>query len=180
MHQTGMKAFTKEGSLKTNSSSTGTKYRDGKTGWSTYAFPLLSFAAGLLLAACLVFVNHVRADASRVFELRVYHALPGKMPALEARFRDKTSKLLAKHGLAVVGYWVSESTAVPESASAGSSDERFIWVVAYPSREEGQKNWKAMFADPEFQEIVKAEQAEKLVEKVDVTFMRATDFSAVK
>jgi hypothetical protein len=33
-----------------------------------------------------------KADA-RVFELRTYHAAPGKIKALEARFRDHTMKL---------------------------------------------------------------------------------------
>jgi hypothetical protein len=42
--------------------------------------------------------------------------------------------------------------------------------LAHPSREEAKKNWAAMFADPEFQEMAKSKQADKLVEKVDVTF----------
>jgi hypothetical protein len=37
-----------------------------------------------------------------------------------------------------------------------------------------------MMADPEFQDVIKAEQAERLVEKVDVTYMRPTDFSAIQ
>ena len=135
-------------------------------------FALLCLAAGSLVTIGLACVKQVRADTNRVFELRVYHALPGKMAALEARFRDKTSKLLAKHNLDVVGFWVSED--------GTGTDDKLIWVVAYPTREEGKKNWDAMFHDPEFQELIKAEQADKLVEKVDVTYMRPTDFSAVK
>jgi hypothetical protein len=69
---------------------------------------LVSFAAGSLITARLMHVNQVRADSNRVFELLVYHALPGKLPALESRFRDTTSKLLAKHDLKVMGYWVPE------------------------------------------------------------------------
>jgi hypothetical protein len=84
----------------------------------------------------------VRADNNRVFELRVYHAVPAKLPALESRFRDTVSKLLAKHDLKAVGYWV------PEDAPA--SDDTFIYILAHPSREEGKKNWDAMFADPAF------------------------------
>jgi hypothetical protein len=34
--------------------------------------------------------------------------------------------------------------------------------------------------DPEFQEVIKSEQADKLVEKVDVTYMRPMDFSPMK
>ena len=37
-----------------------------------------------------------------------------------------------------------------------------------------------MFADPEFQEMVKSEQADKLVENVDSTYMHPTDFSPMK
>jgi hypothetical protein len=94
------------------------------------------------------------------------------MPALEARFRNKTSKLLAKHDLNVVGYWLSED--------APTSDNTFIFMVAHSSSEVAKKNWDAMRADSQFQEVVKSEQSEKTVEKVDVTYMRPTDFSPMK
>jgi len=132
---------------------------------------LIAFAAGSSITSRLLHVNQVKADSNRVFELRVYHALPGKLPALESRFRDKTSKLLARHNLKAVGYWVAEDP------SANS----FIFIAASSSPEEEKRNWDAMFADPEFQQdVIKAEQAEKTVEKVDVTHMRPTDFSAIK
>jgi len=139
----------------------------GRTVW---VIALASFVAGLLVAARLSRLNQVSAESNRVFELRVYHAVPGKLLALESRFRDKTSKLLAKHNLNVVGYWVTED----------ASENSFIWIVADSSREEAKKNWAAMGADPEFQEVIKGEQAEKLVEKVDVTYLRPTDFSPIK
>ena|ERR1700728_849205 len=141
-------------------------------GWTVCGIALVSFVAGSLITARLSHLNQVRADSNRVFELRVYHAVPGKLPALESRFRDTTSKLLAKHDLKAVGYWV------PEDAPA--SNNTFIYILAHPSREEAKKNWDATFADPAFQEMVKSEQAEKLVDKVDVTYMRPTDFSAMK
>jgi len=114
----------------------------------------------------------VRADSNRLFELRVYHDLPGKVPVMEARFRDKTSKILAKHNLNVVGYWVTTD----DSASENS----FIFLLVHDSQEEAKKNWEAMFSDPQFKEIEKAEQSEKTLEKAEVTYMRATDFSAIK
>jgi NIPSNAP len=138
--------------------------------WTACLIGLVAFAAGSLITRQLLVINAVEADSNRVFELRVYHPLPGKLPALEARFRDKTSKILARHNLNVLGYWVTES----------ASDNSFIWIVADSSREAAKKNWDAMGADPEFQEVIKAEQAERLVEKVDVTYMRSSDFSAIK
>jgi hypothetical protein len=141
-------------------------------GWTVCLFGLVSFAAGSLITGRLMHMNEVKADSNRVFELRVYHAVPGKVSKLESRFRDTASKLLAKHGLTAVGYWV------PDDAPA--SDNTFIYLLAHPSREEAKKNWDAMRADPAFQEMGKSEQAEKLVEKVDSTYMHPTDFSPMK
>ena len=141
-------------------------------GCSLCAIALLSFTAGSLMTARLAHMDHVRADSNRVFELRVYHAVPDKVPALESQFRDTWSKLLAKHDLKVVGYWV------PEGAPAW--DDTFIYLVAHSSREEAKKNWDAMLADPEVQEGIKSEEANKLVEKIDRMYMRPTDFSPMK
>lgn len=140
--------------------------------WTVALIASFSFGAGSFVTARLERIEQVRAESKRVFELRVYHAVPGKLPALETRFRDTASKLLAKHNLAAVGYWV------PEDPPA--SDDTFIYLLVHPSRDDAKKNWDAMFTDPAFQEIVKSEQAEKLVEKVDSTFMRPTDFSPMK
>jgi hypothetical protein len=140
--------------------------------WTTCSIALLSFAAGSLMTARLAHLNQVRADSNRVFELRIYRAVPGKLSALESRFRDTASKLLAKHDLKAVGYWV------PDDAPA--SDNTFIYILAHPSREDAKKNWDAMVADPAFQEMSKSEQAERLVEKVDVTYMHPADFSPMK
>lgn len=140
--------------------------------WTVALVASFSFAAGLFVMARVERIEQVRAESTRVFELRVYHAVPGKLPALESRFRDTASKLLAKHNLDAVGYWV------PEDPPA--SDNTFIYLLAHPGRDEAKRNWDALFADPAFQEIVKSEQADKLVEKVDSTFMRPTDFSPMK
>jgi len=144
-------------------------------GWMGCGIALLSFAAGSLLTARLMHVNQVRADGNRVFELMVYHTLPGKVPALEAIFRD-VAKLQAKYDLNVVGYWV------PNEDPAWANT--FIYVVAHPSREAAKKNWDAMHADPDFPEQRK--QAAPLIERVgegyrvDEVYMRPTDFSVLK
>jgi hypothetical protein len=129
---------------------------------------VIAFAAGSFFTR----VQTIRADSNRVFELRIYHTVPGKVPALTTRFRDIASKLLAKHELKAVGYWI------PQDAPA--SDNTFIYILAHPSREGAKSNWAAMFADPAFQEMGKMEQTEKLVEKVDSIYMSPTDFSPMK
>ena len=144
-------------------------------GWITCGTALLSFAAGSLITTRLMHVNQIRADSNRVFELMVYHAVPGKVPALESIFRD-VSKLQTKYNLNVVGYWV------PDEDSAWKNT--FVYLVAHPSREEAEANWHALHADPAFLPYRKS--AEPLIEKasdeykVDEVYMRPTDFSAMK
>ncbi len=134
---------------------------------------LLSFTAGSLITAGLAHIDQVRADSNRVFELRIYHALPGKLPAMELRFRDTTSKLLVKHDLNVIGYWIPDSKSL-------AWDNTFVFLLAHSSREEAEKNWSEMAADPAFQEVIKSEQEERLLDKADTTYMRPTDFSLMK
>jgi len=139
--------------------------------WMVCVTALVSSAVGALTTARLIHLRHVRADSNRVFELNVYHAVPGKVPKLEDRFRE-ASKLIAKHNLDVIAYWV------PDSDPAYA--DTFVYIVAAPSREEMEKNWDSFHADPDFQKYRTAEKTEKLIEKVDSTYMRATDFSAIR
>jgi hypothetical protein len=137
---------------------------------------LVSCAAASLVAASVSNLNQAEADSNRVFELRIYHAVPGKLPALESRFRGTTSQLLAKHDLKVVGYWVADDAAAADNTLSNT----FVFLVAHSTREDAKKNWDSMWVDPGFQEMVKSEKAEKLVEKVDGTYLRPTDFSPMK
>jgi NIPSNAP len=145
-------------------------------GWSVCGLVLFSFAAGSLLTARLIHLNHVRAESNRVFELMIYHTAPGKVPTLESIFRD-VSKLQTKHDLNVIGYWVPGDD---DPAWANT----FIYLVAHPSREEAEKNWHALHADPAFPEY--RNQASQIIEKVegkyrvDEVYMRPMDYSGMK
>jgi NIPSNAP protein len=144
-------------------------------GWMVCGIALLSFAAGSLLTAHLMHPNQVRTDSNRVFELMIYHTLPGKVPDLESIFRG-VAKLQAAHGQNVVGYWV------PYDDPAWANT--FIYLVAQPSQEEAKKHWDALHADPAFPQY--RQQAAPLIEKdaegyrVDEVYMHPTDYSAMK
>jgi hypothetical protein len=142
--------------------------------WTVSAIAVFCFAAGALLTARLSRLEQARADSNRVFELRIYHTLPGKATALQSEFRDKVTKMFARHDLNVVGYWAP--------LDAPASDNTFVYIVAHPSRDEAKEHWAAMQADPEFKEMIKSQQAPdaKLVEKIDSTYMAPTDFSPLK
>jgi len=112
------------------------------------------------------------APDSRCFELRTYTAAPGKLDALHARFRDHTSGLFRKHGMAVVGYWV------PKDKGA---DNTLVYMLAYPDCAARDKAWEAFRADPEWVQVREASEKDgKLVEKVDSVLMKATDYSPLK
>lgn len=107
---------------------------------------------------------------SEVYELRVYHVAPGKMPDLLARFRNHTIEIFDHHGIESVAYW----TPVDEPEKS----KTLIYILRHPSREAAEANWKSFRDDPDWQSVRdKSEANGKLVEKVDSTFMALTDFS---
>jgi hypothetical protein len=100
--------------------------------------------------------------------MRTYYAAPGKLDALNARFRDHTCKLFEKHGMTEIGYWMPIE----------NPDNKLIYILAYPSREAREKSWKAFLADPDWQKAYKASEANgKLVTKIEPVLLTATDYS---
>jgi hypothetical protein len=139
--------------------------------WTVLGTAFVSFAAGILISSHLTHLQEVKAESKRVFELDIYHAVPGKVPALAERFRS-ASKLQTQHGLNVVGYWIPQDS--PPFANT------FVYLIAHDSQEDAEKNWHAFHIDPAFQEYVKSEQSEKLIQGVDKTYMLPTDYSSMK
>jgi hypothetical protein len=108
--------------------------------------------------------------STSVYELRIYHAYEGKLDDLLARFRDHTTRLFEKHGMKNVAYWIPTDDPL--------KGKTLVYVIAHPSRDAAEANWKAFREDPEWQSVRdKSEANGKLVEKVDSTFMVLTDFS---
>jgi len=141
---------------------------------SMLATAVLSFTAGAL--AISPFVRnpggqHARDD--RVFELRVYHTLPGRLPQLQANFRDHNLALLKRHGISSIGYWTPQDAPVSENT--------LIFVLAHESRDAASRHWKELRDDPEWQAMAKSsESAGPIVEKVESTYMTATDYSPLR
>jgi hypothetical protein len=110
----------------------------------------------------------VEPKDSRVYELRTYRAAPGKLEALEARFRDHTMKLFEKHGMTNVGYWVP----------IDNPDNKLIYMLAFPSREERVQAWKGFNADPQWTKARKESEVRgSLVTRVESVLLTATDYS---
>ena len=109
-----------------------------------------------------------KAPDTRLFELRTYHAEPGKLDLLLARFRDHTTKLFEKHGMTNIGYWVPVE----------NKDNLLVYLLAYPDRAARDASWKAFVADEEWKKIAAASETDgRLVSKADQFFLTATAFS---
>lgn len=137
---------------------------------------LLAGAALFALGAVTVWLARppvVEAQSPRVYELRTYHCMPGRLEALKTRFREHTTKLFAKHGMKNIGYWIP--------ADAPDSQNTLIYILAHESRDAAKKSWTDFQNDPEWKAVRDASEKDgKIVEKVDSVYMTPTDFSALK
>ena len=111
--------------------------------------------------------------ASRLYELRIYTAAPGRMDALHARFRDHTLRLFQKHGIESVGYW----TGVDDGQR-----EKLYYVVAYPDREARERRLvNGIAKDAEFlAAVAESEKAGKLTSAVESILLAPTSYSPMR
>ncbi len=78
---------------------------------------------------------------TRVQELRIYDAMPGKLPALHDRFANHTIGLFEKHGMENIAYWT-------ETFGTGN---RLVYMLGYPSLGDRESSWAGFVADPDWQ-----------------------------
>lgn len=133
---------------------------------------ILSFLCGAALVFGLTTVTQSKAAGpNHVFELRVYHAAPGKLDALNARFRDKTEAIFKRLNMKSVGYWVPTD----------NKDNLLIYILEHPNRADADKNWATFQKDPDWLKAkAESEKDGVLNMKVDNTFMEPLDFSKLK
>jgi NIPSNAP len=107
-----------------------------------------------------------------LYELRVYHAIPGRLPDLLKRFDTITLGLFEKHGIQQAGFW---TTAI------GNSSQTLYYFLKWESLAEREKKWTAFGSDPEW--ISARAETEKngpIVSRVENQILQPTSFSAVK
>lgn len=133
----------------------------------------------MLTTALAATGGSLQAQSKRVFELRTYYCLPGRLPNLLARFRDHTCKLFEKHGITNVGYWVPQDA--PAREGAPGKDNTLVYLLAHASRDAAKKSWDAFRLDPDWVKARTASETEgKIVDRVESVYLDATDFSAMK
>jgi hypothetical protein len=105
---------------------------------------------------------------SAIQELRVYDAMPGKLPALHDRFANHTMGLFTKHGIDNVAYWTDD---------VGTSN-RLIYMLSHPDLGARERNFAAFQADPAWQQArSESEKNGALVRVSRHSILRLTPYS---
>ncbi len=107
-----------------------------------------------------------------IYELRIYHCAPGRLPALLNRFNTITLGIWEKHGIRQAGFW---------TVAIGSSNHDLYYLLRWESLAEREKKWAAFQSDPEW--ISKRAETEKdgpIVAQVENLILEPTSFSSVK
>jgi len=133
-------------------------------GISIMAIGVSAFAAG-------VSVGQEKKAEPKVYELRTYTTLPGRLPALHKRFAEHTMKFFEKQGMKNGMYWVPTDEA--------RKDNTLIYLLVHESQEAADKSWKAFGADPEWIKVRDASEADgKILAKApERVFMKLTEYS---
>ena len=111
---------------------------------------------------------------SRVFDLRIYSVLPGKLDAFRNRWRDFAVPIYERHGLHSLGWWVSDK-------KNAEGNDQFICLLAGESVEANQKSIGAFHQDADWQRVEKETEAgSKLRSSVEAFKLQPADFSALR
>ena len=106
-----------------------------------------------------------------IHELRIYHCVPGRLPALLNRFETITLALWDRHGIRQAGFW---------TVAIGDSNQDLYYLLEWESLAERERRWTAFMTDPEW--IAKRAETEKdgpIVASITNLLLQPTSFSAV-
>ena len=106
-----------------------------------------------------------------LYELRIYHCVPGRLPALLNRFDTITLELWKKHGIRQAGFW---------TVAIGESNQDLYYLLAWESMAERETKWTAFMNDPQWLEArAETERDGAIVASVNNQILQPTSFSVV-
>jgi hypothetical protein len=107
-----------------------------------------------------------------IYEMRVYHCVAGRLPALLNRFETKTLALWQKHGIRQAGFFTTV---------VGENHQQLIYFLAWESLAERERKWNAFATDPEWLSArAETERDGQIVERIVNQLLAPTAFSSVK
>lgn len=107
-----------------------------------------------------------------IVELRIYHCVPARLPALLDRFKNATLPLFDRHGVRQIGFWTT---------LVGASNQTLTYMLAWDNLAEREHRWGAFVADPEWAaKRTVSERDGPLVERIENQLLTPTAFSALR
>ena len=107
-----------------------------------------------------------------LYELRTYHCVPGRLPALLKRFENITLRLFEKHGFRQLGFW---------TVAIGESNQDLIYILQWESLADREKKFAIFQSDPEWIEARRqSEENGPLVKSITNAILTPTVFSAAR
>lgn len=107
-----------------------------------------------------------------IYELRVYHCAPGRLPALLNRFDTITLKFWEKYGIKQTGFWTT---------LIGESNHALTYMLQWESLAEREQKWNAFASDAEWlAKRAETEAQSPIVLRIENSILTPTAFSALK
>ena len=107
-----------------------------------------------------------------IYELRVYHCVPGRLPDLIKRFDTLTLPLWEKHGIKQAGFW---------TVAIGPSNQDLYYMLKWESLDDRAKRFAGFQADPAWASgRAETEKNGQIVASITNTILQPTSFSSVK
>jgi len=107
-----------------------------------------------------------------LYELRTYHAVPGKLPAVNARFEQHTLGFFAKHGINPLGFW---------TAYIGPSANTLTYLLAWDDLGARERIWNGFATDPDWLAVrAETEKDGALIERAENTILAPTAYSKLR
>src|SRR5262249_47827312 len=138
--------------------------------------PFCSQSSPIAFPAAAINVGGVQVqqqEAIMIYELRIYHCVTGRLPALLKRFETTTLELWKRHGIRQAGFWTVLV------GDGGNQDLHYL--LAWESLAEREAKWNKFASDPEW--LAKRAESERdgpIVASIKNMFLQPTAFSAVK
>ena len=107
-----------------------------------------------------------------LYELRIYHCNPGRLPDLNKRFEGVTLKLWEKHGFRQVGFWTT---------LVGTSNQDLTYLLEWKDMAERERVFNGFMNDPEWQKArAESEKNGAIVASISNSFLAPTAYSKLK
>ncbi len=102
-----------------------------------------------------------------LYELRIYHMYPGRLPAIHKRFSSVTLDLFKKHGIKVCDFFTN-----------AGDEETIYYICEFADRQQRDRAFDAFRADPAWQAAFDASHADggPIVERVESIFMQRVPY----